>query len=106
MKNLIKILAVICIIAGCIVSRFSTIAVADYGAITLEAFGFTMLIISTLKKAKEKTWKEYTCVALFAVAGVCCGIAGIAEGTITQIITTVSGLIALVIGLLAINKKE
>ena len=106
MKNLITILAVACIIAGCAIGSFSSIAIADYGAIALEAFGFTVLVIKTIKNAKEKTWKEYTGVILFVVAGVCCGVAGIAENTMTTIITTVAGLVALIIGLLAVKKKN
>lgn len=106
MKNFITILAVACIIAGCIIGCNSSIAIADYGAIALEALGFTLLIVKTIKNAKEKTWKEYTGVILFAIAGVCCGIAGVAEATMTTIITTVAGLVALIIGLLVVKKKN
>ena len=80
MKNLITILAVACIIAGCAIGSFSSIAIADYGAIALEAFGFTVLVIKTIKNAKENT--------------------------MTTIITTVAGLVALIIGLLAVKKKN
>ena len=106
MKNIITILAVACIIAGCIIGYNSSIAIADYGAIALEAFGFTVLVIKTVKEAKEKTWKEYSAVILFVIAGVCCGVAGIAEATMTTIITTVAGLVALILGLLVIKKKN
>ena len=45
MKKAWTIIAVICIIAGCIIGQFSKIAIADYGAIALEAFGLVSLII-------------------------------------------------------------
>lgn len=106
MKNFITILAVACIIAGCAIGSFSSIAIADYGAIALEAFGFTVLVIKTIKNAEKKTWKEYSAVILFVAAGVCCGVAGIAEATMTTIITTVAGLVALIVGLLVIKKKD
>ncbi|MBO7735856.1 MAG: hypothetical protein J6S67_25025 [Methanobrevibacter sp.] len=106
MKKAWTIIAVICIIAGCVLGQFSTIAIADYGAIALEAFGLTALIIGTIKKAGKKTWKEFTGVALFVVAGVCCAVAGIAEGTMTQIITAVAGLVALIIGLITVQIKK
>ena len=106
MKKAWTIIAVICIIAGCVLGQFSTIAIVDYGAIALEAFGLTALIIGTIKKAEKKTWKEFAGVALFVVAGVCCAVAGIAEGTMTQIITAVAGLVALIIGLITVQIKK
>jgi hypothetical protein len=106
LKNIITILAVACIIAGCIIGCNSSLAIADYGAIALEAFGFTVLVIKTVKKAEKKTWKEYTGIILFIVAGVCCGVAGIAEATMTTIITTVAGMVALIIGLVVVKKKN
>ena len=106
MKKAWTIIAVICIIAGCIIGQFSKIAIADYGAIALEAFGLVSLIIGTIKKTEERTWKEYTGVFLFVIAGACCAVAGMAEATMTQIITTVAGLIALIIGLITINIKK
>lgn len=106
MKNVWTIIAVACIIAGCVIGHFSTIAIADYGAIALEAFGFCTLIVNTLKKAKEKTWKEYSCIALFALAGVFCALAGVEESTMTQLISVVTGLIALIAGLFVSQIKK
>lgn len=106
MKNVWTIIAVICIIAGCILGQFSTIAIVDYTAIALEAFGLTVLIINTIKKAEKKTWKEFAGIVLFLGAGVCCAVAGLAEGTMTQIITLVAGLIALIIGLITVKHKK
>ena len=103
MKNKITIIAVILIIAACIVGKFSTIPAVDYGAIAVEAFGFTLLIVKTLKKAETKTWKEYTAVILFAGSGVCCALAGVAESTMTQLIELVFGLIAFIIGMLSVK---
>ena len=106
MKNVWTIIAVICIIAGCVLGQFSTIAIADYSAIALEAFGLTALIIGTIKKAEKPGWKEFAGIVLFMIAGVCCAIAGMAEGTMTQIITAVAGLIALIIGLISVKVKK
>ena len=106
MKNVWTIIAVICIIAGCVLGQFSTIAIADYSAIALEAFGLTALIIGTIKKAEKSGWKEFAVIVLFMIAGVCCAIAGMAEGTMTQIITAVAGLIALIIGLISVKVKK
>lgn len=54
MKRFITILAVFCIIAGCIIGKLSTVPQAQLGAIALEAFGFAALIIKTLKQAEKK----------------------------------------------------
>lgn len=106
MKNILTIIAVICIAAGCVVGHFSTIAIVDYGAIALEAFGLCTLIMQTLQKTKDKTWKEYICVGFFVMAGVLCAIAGIAEATMTQLITVIAGLISLIAGLIIAKVKN
>jgi hypothetical protein len=105
-KNLITIIAVICIFAGCVIGHYSTIPAVDYGAVALESFGFATLIIKTLKKAKEKTWKEYTGVGLFVVAGICCAVACIAEATMSQLISIGFAVVAMIAGLITIKKKN
>jgi preprotein translocase subunit Sss1 len=106
MKRFIIILAVICIIIGCIIGKLSTVPQAELGAVALEAFGFAALIIKTLKKAEKKTWKEYTSVILFAIAGILCAVAGIAEATMTSIIAAAFALVAMIIGLFIVKKKN
>ena len=106
MKNKLTIIAVICVIAGCIMGYFSTIAIVDYTAIAVMAFGFVTLIVNTLKKAEKKTWKEYAGVALFAVAGGCCALAGMAQDTMSQLITLVAGLVVFIAGLITVSIKK
>ena len=105
MKNFIKILGVVLLLCGSAVSVFSTVTLVDCIAIGVAALGLALLIGSTLKKVEKRTWKDYLAVCLFAVAGFLCGIAGIAEGTFTQIATAVTGLISLIIGLVTVGKK-
>ena len=106
MKNTWTIIAIICIIAGCIVGYFSSIAIVDYSAIAVMAFGFVTLIVNTIKKAEKKTWKEFVSIGCFAVAGGCCALAGMAQDTMSQIITMVAGLIALIAGLIFASIKK
>ena len=106
MKNKITIIAVIAIIAACIVGKFSTIQAVDYGAIAVEAFGFTLLTVKTLKKAETKTWKEYTGIILFVVAGVFCALAGVTESAMTQLIELVLGLIAFIVGMISVRQNN
>ena len=106
MKNVWSIIAVACIVAGCVVAHFSSIAIVDYSAIAVMSFGFVTLIINTIKKADNKGWKEIVGVLLFAVAGGCCAVAGIAQDTMSQLITLVAGLITLIAGLITISIKK
>lgn len=108
MKNFIKILGLVLVIAGSAFAAFTTIPVADYISIAVAALGLALLIVSTLKKAEKKSWKEYVAVALFAIGGLCCGFAGFAESTVTQLITAVAGVVALIIGLIStfISKEK
>lgn len=106
MKNKLTIIAVICIIAGCIVGHFSTIAMVDYAAIAVEAFGFVTLIVNTIQKAEKKGWKEIISVILFIVSGGCCAIAGMAQDTMSQLITLVAGLVVFIAGLITVSIKK
>ena len=106
MKRFITILAVICIIAGCIIGKLSTVPHAQLGAIALEAFGFATLIIKTLKQAEKKTWKEYTSVILFAIGGILCAVAALSEATMTSLITAAFALVAMIIGLFIVKKND
>lgn len=106
MKNFVKILGIVLLLAGSIVSVFATVPLADGIAIGVAALGLAVLIVSTLKKVEKKTWKDYLAVILFAIAGFCFGLAGLAEGTFTQIATAVAGIVALVIGLITTSIKK
>ena len=106
MKIFIKILGIALLIGGSIFSSFTTVPLADCISIGVAALGLALLIVGTLKKAEKKTWKEYVAVILFAVAGFCCGIAGIVDETFTQIATAVAGVVALVIGLITTSVEK
>lgn len=106
MKKAWTIIAVICIIAGCIVGYFSKIAMVDYTAIAVMAFGFVTLIMKTIQKAEKKTWREIVGIICFGVAGGCCAVAGMAQDTMSQIITMVAGLVVLIAGLITVSIKK
>lgn len=100
MKNFVKILGIILLIAGSALSVFTAIPLADYIGIGVAALGLAFLIGSTLKKVEKKTWKEYLAVILFAVAGFCLGFVGFTQELFTQIATGIAGIVALIAGLL------
>ena len=107
MKKFITILAVICIVAGCIIGHFSAVTTGDLTAIALEAFGFTVLVINTLKKQEKNTWKEISSVVLFVAGGACCAVAGLTQDTMAQAISLTVAAVALLVGILtAVIKKQ
>ena len=100
MKNVFKILGLVLIIAGSALCYFSTVPVADGTGIAIAALGLALTIVGTLKKTEKKTWKEYVAIACFAIGGLLCGFAGFSEAIVTQVITAVFGVVALIAGLI------
>lgn len=104
-KKTWTIIAVICVIAGCIVEHFSTIPIVDGCALAFESFGLCALSHKTLQKVEKPSWKEYVCVGLFIAAGFFCYQAGITKDTMTQLFTMIAAVIALIAGLIIPNIK-
>ena len=107
MKNFFKILGLVLIIAGSALCYFSTVPVADGIGIAVTALGLALTIVGVLKKTEKKTWKEYVAIICFAVGGLLCGFVGYSEAIVTQVITAVFGVVALIAGLLiSLKPKE
>lgn len=106
MKNLFTYICLACVIAGTAIGYFSTIPLVDGLAITAASFGLTGLIVSTAKKSEKLTWKDYATIALFTVAGVLAYIANISQEVIGKVAAAVVGLLALIIGIVTIKKKN
>lgn len=106
MKNVFKVIAIIAIIAGAVIGKFSTIPLADYIAIGLKAFGFTSLIVLIVKKAEKKTWKEFTGIACIIVCGICCVIERLSEGVISQLASLFVVIITFISGLFIVKQKK
>lgn len=107
MKNFFKILGLVLIIAGSALCYFSTVSVADGIGIAVAALGLALTIVGVMKKTEKKTWKEYLAVICFAVGGLLCGFAGFSEAIVTQVISAVFGVVALIAGLIiSLKPKE
>lgn len=107
MKNFFKILGLVLIIAGSTLCYFSTVPVADGIGIAVAALGLALTIVGVMKKTEKKTWKEYLAVICFAVGGLLCGFAGFSEAIVTQVISAVFGVVALIAGLIiSLKPKE
>lgn len=104
MKNVLKIIGILCIVIGSGIAAFSGIAVADYIGIAIAGLGLALAIIGAWNKAEKKTWKEIVSIILFAVGGFMCGFAGLSDTILTQVITGVFGIVSLIIGLIVTKK--
>ena len=107
MKNFARIAGIVLLVIGTALAVFTSIPIADYIGIAVDALGLTLLVATTLKKPEKRTWKEVVAVILFIIGGALCGLAGIAESTMTQLITVVFGAVSLIVGLIVafVNKK-
>lgn len=97
-KNVLTIIGLILLIAGSAVACFTEIA-GDVPALAVASFGLGLLVVSTVKKAEKKDWKLYLSIVFVCIGGFMCALAGLAESTMTQIITLVISFVTLVIGL-------
>jgi len=100
MKNVFKIIGLVLIIGGASLCYFTTVPIADGIGIAVSALGLALTIVGVLKKTEKKTWKEFVAIACFAVGGLLCGFAGFSEAIVTQVITAVFGVVALIAGLI------
>lgn len=100
MKNIFKILGLVLIIGGSALAYFTAIPIAQYSGIAVAALGLALTIIGVLNKTEKVTWKEIVAIICFAVGGFLFGFAGFSEAILTQVITAVFGVVALVAGLI------
>ena len=100
MKNVFKILGLVLIIAGSALAYFTAVPIAEYAGIAVAALGLALAIVGVLNKTEKKTWKEYVAVICFAAGGLLCGFAGFTDAVLTQVITAVFGVVALIAGLI------
>jgi len=100
MKNIFKILGLVLIIGGSALCYFTTIPIADGIGIAVAALGLALTIVGVLKKTEKKTWKEFVAIVCFALGGFLCGFAGFSEEIVTQVITAIFGVVALIAGLI------
>lgn len=100
MKNIFKIFGLVLIIAGSALAYFTAVPIVEYTGIAVAALGLALAIVGVLNKIEKKTWKEYVAIVCFAVGGLLCGFAGFSEDIVTQVITAIFGVVALIAGLI------
>lgn len=100
MKKIWAIIAVAVLIAASVLAYFTTISAVKYTALCVASFDYGIIVMSTIKTATKKTWREYLCVGLFILAGLLFAVVGFSKDSLTQLIAGISSVIALIAGLL------
>lgn len=99
-KNIFMLIGVLVVIASCILGYFTDIA-GDIPTLIGTAFGLGMEIIAVWVKSEKKNGFVIASIVCAVVGGVCCAFAGLAEGTLTTLITAIIGIVALLASIFA-----
>jgi hypothetical protein len=106
MKNVFIWIGVAIIIAATIIGQFTGIAVAQWIELAGFAIGLATCIVGIVSKSEKKDWKLYASIAGIVIGSGLLVFAGLAEGTITTLISLVAGVVALIISILPAVLKE
>lgn len=108
MKNLFLWIGVVLIIASTVIAQLTGIEVASWIEMAGLAIGLASCISGIINKSEKKDWKLYVSIIGITLSSCLLVFAGITESTITTIITTVSGLAVMIIGILPVllQKKK
>ena len=110
-KNWLTVLGILFIVAGTVLSYFANWSVTEITGFAVTMFG-AGLASANLWSKKSDTAKTYLSVLSIALVGAGAFIAGftglLAESTITTIMASVFGLVAIIAGLIvsAVNKSK
>jgi len=102
MKNIFIYVGLALIIAGAVIGNFTGVAAASWIELAGFAFGLASCIAGIVNKAEKKDWKLYVSLFAISIGTILLVWAGIAQETITSLITAVIGLVVLVTGLLPV----
>lgn len=100
-KNLLTIIGIVIVVAGAAVSTFANFPLADITGLASVMFGAGLACAAIWnKRDKEKAlWMSVLSIVLVAGGAFLLGFCGFAESTMTTIITSVAGLVAIILGL-------
>ncbi len=106
MKNIFVWIGVALIVAATVIAQFTGIE----AAVWIELVGFTVglasCIIGIISKTEKKDWKLYTSIIGIVIGSALLVFGGLAEKTITTLISLVAGAVALIISILPIMIKK
>lgn len=110
-KKLLLIVGIVLVIVGCVASYLADFKLADVTGFAVTMFGAGLACVSLLEKgSEEKPWYlSVIGVACIGVGAFLLGFGGMAENTMTMIISSVTGVVAVIVGILLVTltkKKE
>lgn len=100
MKNIFIYVGLALIIVGAAIGNFTGIPVANWIELAGFAAGLASCVVGIVQKTEKKDWKLYLSLIAICIGTILLIWAGIAESTVTSLITAVIGLVVLVTGLL------
>lgn len=100
-KNSMILTGIALIVIGTIVSYFANFKLADTSAFAVVMFGagISCAGIWTKREKGSRTWAQVISLALLGIGAFVLGCAGFAENTMTTIISSVFGVIAIIASL-------
>ena len=108
MKNNVWLwVGVAALVIGSVFACFTDI-VNNIPALVIAAFGLGAMIISTWNKSEQKDWKVIVSICCCSVGGFCCAVASLTQDTTVKIVTAVTALVSLIIGIIfgSLKKKD
>lgn len=108
MKTFLTILGVVLAVAGTIISAFTGIPAAEFVGVAVSMLGAAIVCSSAIKKATTAKARllAIVAVALIAVGGFLLGCLGFTEDIVTQLVSIVAGITALVLGMITAYKVK
>lgn len=100
MKNVLVWVGLIVLIAATAVGELTGIPLADWIELAGWSIGLACCILGIVSKAEKKDWKLYASLVGIVVGVFLLALASISKDTITTVITTVFGLVALILSIL------
>lgn len=108
MKNKIMvIIGLVLVVGGAVFSAFSDVPVAEFIGLAVAAAGTGLACVGVYQKSEKKDWKVIVAMVLIVAGAFLLGLAGISTSLVTELLTAVFGIIALIVGIItAINIKK
>lgn len=97
-KNIFLWIGLALLVAGTIFACFTNI-VNDIPALAVAAFGLGTIVVSIWNKSEKKDWVTIVAICCVSVGAFCCAICGLAQETMTKLISGIIAVVMLIIGI-------
>lgn len=101
-KNYLLVIGLLLVVAGVVIAYCANFALADITGFAVTVFGAGVATANLWDKRdpEKKTWLSVTSVVLIAAGSFILGFGGFSENTMTTIISSVMGFVAIIAGLI------